>query len=136
MLSAEFVLGSSQWRVTLLHERTQGALYLQTSVSATPNVTNTQKIDAMHTSGLELAAQANDDEFPASVGQRRPVAAARVEVTRQPSGSLPGGRCPVVHRRSALQRHTVRRARQQRPERIRLHPCMLRTHSAELRYDL
>ena len=93
-LSAELALGSSQWRATLFHERTQDALYSQTNVSVTPNVTNIQNVDAMRTSGLELAARASDlgltgldlsasltladstitknDKFPPSVGQWQP----------------------------------------------------------------
>lgn len=93
-LTAERALGNSQWRATLFHERTEDALYSQTNVSVTPNVTNIQNVDAMRTNGLELAAQATDfglqgldlstsltwadsiitknDKFPASVGQWQP----------------------------------------------------------------
>ena len=70
------------------------ALYLQKNLGVTPNVTNSQNVDAIRTTGLELAAQANDvglngqahsssltyahstimnnDKFPASVGQWQP----------------------------------------------------------------
>jgi len=90
-LTAEHAIGSAQWRATLFRERTQDALYSQTNVSVTPNVTDIQNVDAMRTTGLELAAQASDlglkgldlsasltyadsittknDKFPASVGQ-------------------------------------------------------------------
>ena len=93
-LTAEHALAHSQWRATLFHERTQDALYSQTNVSVTPNVTNIQNVDAVRTTGLELAAQANDigirglelstsltwadsiitknDKFPASVGRWQP----------------------------------------------------------------
>jgi iron complex outermembrane recepter protein len=93
-LTAEHVDGSAQWRATLFHERTQDALYSQTNVSVTPNVSNIQNVDAVRTTGLELAAQMSDlgvngldlsasltyadsiitknDKFPASVGQWQP----------------------------------------------------------------
>ena len=93
-VTAEHAIGSAQWRATLFRERTQDALYSQTNVSVTPNVTNIQNVDAMRTTGLELAAQASDlglkgldlaasltyadsiitkkDKFPASVGQWQP----------------------------------------------------------------
>ncbi len=93
-LTAEHDIGVGLLRATLFHERTQDALYSQTNVSVTPNVTNIQNIDAMRTTGLELAAQASDfglkgldlsaslthadsiitknDKFPASVGQWQP----------------------------------------------------------------
>ena len=93
-LTAEHAVGGAQWRATLFHERTQDALYSQTNVSVAPNVTNIQNVDAMRTTGLELAAQASDfgfrgldmsasltyadsiitknDKFPASVGQWQP----------------------------------------------------------------
>jgi iron complex outermembrane recepter protein len=86
--------GSGTLRATVFHERTSDALYSQTNVSVTPNVTNIQNVDAIHTTGLELAAQASDvgfkglaltssvtfadsvivknDKFPASVGHWQP----------------------------------------------------------------
>ncbi len=45
----------SDWRVTVFHERTRDALYSQTNVTVFPNVTNIQNVDAIRTSGLELA---------------------------------------------------------------------------------
>ena len=93
-LSAEHDLGFGLWRTTLFAERTVDALYSQTNVTVTPNVTNIQNIDAVRTLGLEAALQANDmllkgldltasltyadssirrnDKFPASVGKRQP----------------------------------------------------------------
>ena len=93
-LTAERDIGNGLLRATLFHERTTDALYSQTSVSVTPNVTNIQNVDAIRTTGLELVAQANDvgleglalsssltyahsivarnDKFPASVGQWQP----------------------------------------------------------------
>ncbi len=92
--TAERDLGQGSVRATLFHERTRDALYSQTNVSITPNVTNIQNVDAIRTSGLELAfQQANafinglelassltfadskitqNDKFPASVGQTQP----------------------------------------------------------------
>jgi len=93
-LTAEHELSDGLLRATLFHERTQDALYAQTNVSVTPNVSNIQNVDAMRTTGLELAAQASDlglkgldlsasltwadsvitknDKFPASVGKWQP----------------------------------------------------------------
>ncbi len=92
--TAERNLGQGSLRATLFHERTRDALYSQTNVSVTPNVTNIQNVDAIRTSGLELAVQQADafinglelatsltfadskimqnDKFPASVGQTQP----------------------------------------------------------------
>jgi iron complex outermembrane receptor protein len=42
-------------RITAFHEQTRDALYSQTNVTATPNVTSIQNVDAIRTSGLELA---------------------------------------------------------------------------------
>jgi len=93
-LTAERDVAGGVLRATLFHERTTGALYSQTNVSVTPNVTNIQNVDAIRTTGLELAAQLSDagikgldlsasltyadsiitqnDKFPASVGQWQP----------------------------------------------------------------
>ena len=93
-LSAERDLGNGLLRATVFHERTSDALYSQSNVSVTPNVSNIQNIDAMRTSGLELALQATDlgikgldpntsltyansvitrnDKFPVNVGQWQP----------------------------------------------------------------
>jgi iron complex outermembrane receptor protein len=93
-LSAERELGFGTLRATLFAERTVDALYSQTNVTVTPNVTNIQNVDAIRTLGAEVALQANDvglkgldlnasvtyadsiitrnDKFPASVGQWQP----------------------------------------------------------------
>jgi iron complex outermembrane receptor protein len=93
-LSAERMLGNGLLRATLFHETTRDALYSQTNVTVTPNVTNIQNVDKIRTTGLELALQANDvgvrgldlttsltfadskivqnDKFPASVGKWQP----------------------------------------------------------------
>lgn len=93
-VSAEQELGFGLLRVTAFGERTVDALYSQTNVTVTPNVTNIQNVDAVRTLGLETALQANDvlakgldlnasltyadstitrnDKFPASVGKRQP----------------------------------------------------------------
>ncbi|MBI3284262.1 MAG: TonB-dependent receptor [Burkholderiales bacterium] len=94
--SAERVLdeGKGLLRATLFHERTADALYAQTNTLVTPTVTNIQNVDAVRTTGLELAYQADDvlirgleltasltyadskivknDKFPASVGKAQP----------------------------------------------------------------
>ncbi len=92
--SVERSLETGMVRATLFHERTQDALYSQTNVSVTPNITNIQNIDDIHTTGLELAYMANDvitrgldltasltytdskivknDKFPTSVGMWQP----------------------------------------------------------------
>jgi iron complex outermembrane receptor protein len=93
-LSAERDIGVGTLRVTAFAERTVDALYSQTNVSVTPNVTNIQNIDAIRTLGGEIALQASDvalkgldmsssvtyansiitgnSKFPASVGQWQP----------------------------------------------------------------
>ncbi len=92
--SFEAGASSGHVRATLFHERTADALYSQTNVSVTPNVTNIQNIDAVRTTGLEMALQWTDvatkgldinssltfadskitrnDKFPASVGMWQP----------------------------------------------------------------
>ncbi|WP_347176254.1 TonB-dependent receptor [Undibacterium sp. TS12] len=94
--TAERVLneGKGFLRATLFHERTRDALYSQINTLVTPNVTNIQNVDEIHTTGLELAYQASDvftrgvdvlasltyadsritrnDKFPASVGKWQP----------------------------------------------------------------
>ena len=42
-------------RVTAFHEQTRDALYSQTNVTVSPTVTSIQNVDAIRTSGLELA---------------------------------------------------------------------------------
>ncbi len=93
-LSAERELGFGTLRTTLFAERTVDALYSQTNVTVSPNVTNIQNVDTIRTLGAEVALQANDvwlkgldvngsvtyadsiitrnDKFPASVGQWQP----------------------------------------------------------------
>lgn len=93
-LTAERDLGSGLLRLTGFFERTRDALYSQTNVTVTPNVTNIQNVDRIRTHGIELAYQAHDvlvrglelgssltwtdsritrnDKFPASVGKRQP----------------------------------------------------------------
>ncbi len=93
-LSAERDIGLGSLRATAFFERTKDALFSQTNVSVTPNVTNIQNVDAIRTHGIELALQAADvaikglditssvtwtrsvitknDKFPASVGKWQP----------------------------------------------------------------
>ncbi|RYF02292.1 MAG: TonB-dependent receptor, partial [Oxalobacteraceae bacterium] len=97
-LTAERTLQGEQMRgllrLTAFGERTRDALYSQTNVLVTPNVTNVQNIDRITTHGLELAYTATDagiagldlnasatwtdstidrnDKFPASVGKWQP----------------------------------------------------------------
>jgi iron complex outermembrane receptor protein len=81
-------------RLTAFGERTRDALYSQTNVLVTPNVTNVQNVGRIDTRGLEAAYAATDvalrgldlnasatwtdseitrnDKFPASVGKRQP----------------------------------------------------------------
>jgi iron complex outermembrane receptor protein len=81
-------------RLTAFGERTRDALYSQTNVLVTPNVTNVQNVDRINTKGLEAAYMATDvavqgldlnasatwtdskidrnDKFPASVGKWQP----------------------------------------------------------------
>ncbi|HET8699712.1 MAG TPA: TonB-dependent receptor [Gammaproteobacteria bacterium] len=93
-LSGERTLGDGLLRLTLFHETTDDALYSQTNVTVTPNVTSIQNVDDIDTTGVELAYQSggllNDrldlsasltyahsiieknDAFPASVGKWQP----------------------------------------------------------------
>jgi iron complex outermembrane receptor protein len=83
-----------QLRLTVFGERTRDALYSQTNVLVTPNVTNVQNVDRIDTKGLEAAYGVSDigirgldlntsltwtdskidrnDKFPASVGKWQP----------------------------------------------------------------
>jgi iron complex outermembrane receptor protein len=92
-LSAERDLGNGLLRTTLFFEDTRDALYSQ-SIAAGSTVTTIQNVDQIHTTGLEMAYQANDvgvsgldltssltyadstieknDNFPASVGKWQP----------------------------------------------------------------
>jgi iron complex outermembrane receptor protein len=58
--SAERELDNGLWRVTAFFERTRDALYSQTNVTVTPNVTNIQNVDAIRTRGLETSYRASD----------------------------------------------------------------------------
>jgi len=93
-LTAERDMGNGLLRLTAFFERTKDALYSQTNVLVTPNVTNVQNVDAIRTKGIELSYQAanvllrgldlgssltwtdskiaRNDKFPASVGQWQP----------------------------------------------------------------
>ncbi|HZF28252.1 MAG TPA: TonB-dependent receptor [Gammaproteobacteria bacterium] len=93
-LSGERKLADGLVRLTVFHESTDDALYSQTNVTVTPNVTNIQNVDEIDTTGLEVAYQSggflNDrldlsasvtyahsiieknDAFPASVGKWQP----------------------------------------------------------------
>lgn len=93
-LSAERQLDTGSLRLTAFAERTTDALYSQTNVLVTPNVTNVQNVWRIETKGLELAYNATDaaidgldlqssatwtdseitrnDKFPASVGKWQP----------------------------------------------------------------
>ena len=93
-LSAEGDIGRQHLRATLFREDTHDALYSQTNVTVTPNVTSIQNVDHIRTLGVELSALAHDlpakgvdltgsltyadsrilrnDRFPASVGHWQP----------------------------------------------------------------
>jgi iron complex outermembrane receptor protein len=93
-LTAERKLETGSLRLTAFGERTRDALYSQTNVLVTPNVTNVQNVDRIDTKGLEAAYAASDvavrgldlnasltwtdskidrnDKFPASVGKWQP----------------------------------------------------------------
>ncbi|MFZ6656807.1 TonB-dependent receptor [Undibacterium sp. TJN19] len=113
--SAERVLdeGKGFLRTTVFMERTKDALYSQVNTLVTPNITNIQNVDEIHTSGLEIAYQASDvmargldlaasltyanskitrnDKFPASVGKwqpRVPAWRANVVMTYHPDDKL------------------------------------------------
>ena len=93
-LSAQRDLAPGRWRATAFFEDTADALYSQTNVTVTPNVTSIQNVDRIRTWGLELAIDVPDlpveglgltgsvtwahsriaanDNFPASVGKWQP----------------------------------------------------------------
>ncbi|MFC5458234.1 TonB-dependent receptor [Massilia niabensis] len=93
-LTAERKLDTGSLRFTSFGERTRDALYSQTNVLVTPNVTNVQNVGRIDTRGVELAYGATDvrwpgldlnasliwtdstiernDKFPASIGKRQP----------------------------------------------------------------
>jgi len=93
-LSSEWDWGAQRLRTTLFHETTHDGLFAQTNVTVTPNITNVQNVDELRTTGIEVAARAQDvlvrglsldgsvtyadsrtvknDKFPASVGKWQP----------------------------------------------------------------
>jgi iron complex outermembrane recepter protein len=93
-LSGERVLGNGRVRLTAFFEDTEDALYSQTNVTVTPNVTSIQNVDEIGTRGLEIALEQpgllasrldvsasityahsrieRNDNFPASVGKWQP----------------------------------------------------------------
>ena len=93
-LSGERVLGGGSVRITAFFEDTEDALYSQTNVTVTPNVTSIQNVGEIGTRGLEVAFQQpgllgdrldfsasltyahsrieSNDNFPASVGKWQP----------------------------------------------------------------
>jgi iron complex outermembrane receptor protein len=93
-LTAERKLETGLLRLTAFGERTHDALYSQTNVLVTPNVSNVQNVDRIDTKGLEMAYAASDvalrgldlnasltwtdskiernDKFPASVDKWQP----------------------------------------------------------------
>jgi iron complex outermembrane receptor protein len=93
-LTAERKLATGLLRLTAFGERTTDALYSQTNVLVTPNVTNIQNVDRVRTKGLEASYTADDvwvrgldlsasatwtdstitrnDKYPASVGKWQP----------------------------------------------------------------
>jgi iron complex outermembrane receptor protein len=92
-LTAERALEKGSVRATAFHEETRDALYSQTNVTVTPNVTNIQNVDHIRTTGMELAYElaqiasaldlaasltyahseiVSNENFPASVGKRQP----------------------------------------------------------------
>jgi len=93
-LTAEHSVENSTTRFTVFHERTHDALYSQTNVNVTPNVTNIQNVDLIATTGFEFASTYRDvwtkgldlsasvtralshiladAQFPAAVGKLQP----------------------------------------------------------------
>jgi iron complex outermembrane receptor protein len=93
-LTGERELNAGLLRLTTFFERTTDALYSQTNVTVTPNVTSIQNVDEIHTRGLEAAFQTQgllgdrldlstsltyahsiiqeNANFPASVGKWQP----------------------------------------------------------------
>lgn len=59
-LTAERALEKGLWRVSLFREDKQDALYTQTDVTVTPNITSIQNIDMIRTLGVETALQLVD----------------------------------------------------------------------------
>jgi iron complex outermembrane receptor protein len=59
-LTAERKLATGLLRLTAFGERTSDALYSQTNVLVTPNITNIQNVDRIRTKGLETSYAADD----------------------------------------------------------------------------
>lgn len=59
-LTAERDLGNGLLRISAFQENASDALYSQTDITVTPNVTNIQNIDRIRTRGIELAYQGTD----------------------------------------------------------------------------
>lgn len=59
-LTARYDHDRGSLRATVFHEDTRDALYSQTNVTVTPNVTNIQNVDHIRTTGLELAGDFAD----------------------------------------------------------------------------
>ncbi len=59
-VTAERDLGNGSLRVTYFQEHLSDALYAQTNVLATPNVTSAQNVDRIRTRGVEVAYKAQD----------------------------------------------------------------------------
>ncbi|MES3002865.1 MAG: TonB-dependent receptor [Pseudomonadota bacterium] len=62
-LTAERDLQSGLLRLTAFFERTKDALYSQTNVTVSPNITNIQNVDEIRTRGVEIAHQGTDVAF-------------------------------------------------------------------------
>jgi iron complex outermembrane receptor protein len=89
-LSGERKLADGYLRLTAFGERTTDALYSQTNVLVSPNVTNIQNVDLIRTKGLEVSYEARVLGFDLAssvtwtenhpqrqgAGQRRQMAAA------------------------------------------------------------
>jgi iron complex outermembrane recepter protein len=92
-LTAERELAAGKLRATYFREDTRDALYSQTNVTVTPNITNIQNVDHIRTDGAELAWSASEilrgfdlsgsltyarsrivanANFPASIGKWQP----------------------------------------------------------------
>jgi iron complex outermembrane receptor protein len=93
-LTAQRDLGTGLLRFTAFFERTKDALYSQTNVTVSPNITNIQNVDEIRTRGFEIAHQdtsvffknldlassltwtdsivTKNTNFPASVGKGQP----------------------------------------------------------------
>ena len=138
--AASAALARGSLRLTAFFEETNDALYSQTNVTVTPNVTNMQNVDEIDTRGLETAFQAIGllgDRLDLSASltyahsriesqrelsrERRQVAAARAGVARQCPRDVSARPGMVGDGGRPLQRPAVQHARQLGPERLRVH---------------